>query len=136
MGKVEKAEMETPQTETTTYESPLLTSLSKGDAEIRHTRAARAVSGIQRQLTTKWNQVMSEFRQLELRYETALDLSPKTTVDLGIEVGDVNRLVSELFSVAEAKHNLYNFKLVPLHEVMKQCFTPQEMETLYALPTV
>jgi hypothetical protein len=133
--KFEKAEA-TTATATKEFSSPLLASLSKGDSEIRHSRATRTVGVIQGHLSTKWNQLINEFRQLELRYETALDLSPKTTVDLGIDVGDVNKLVSELSTVVEAKYNMFNFRIVPLHDLMKQCFTTQEMETLYKLPTL
>jgi hypothetical protein len=136
--KIEKSEALATDTTTKSREfsSPLLASLSKGDSEIRNSRATRTVGVIQGHLSTKWNQILNEFRQLELRYETALDLSPRTTVELGIEVGDVNKLVSELSTVVEAKYNMYNFRIVPLHDLMKQCFTIQEMETLYKLPTL
>jgi hypothetical protein len=134
--KIEKAEVEVVVTPTKEFGSPLLASLSKGDSEIRLSRANRTVGVIQGHLSTKWNQLMNDFRQLELRYETALDLSPKTTVDLGIEVGDVNRLISELSTVVEAKYNMFNFKIVPLHELMKQCFTSTQMENVYKLPTL
>lgn len=120
----------------TVVESPLLSFLGRSDESIRQSRASRAVSTIQGQLVNKWNSLMNEFTQLELRYETAIDLSPKNSMDLGIEVGDVNRLVSNLSSIVESKHKMFHFQLKPLHDLMAQCFTSKEMDTLYKLPTL
>lgn len=131
----EKTATTTKQVETT-VESPLLSFLGRSDDSIRQARASRAVSTIQAQLSTKWNTLINEFNQLELSYQNAIDLSPKNSMDLGIEIGDVNSLVNTLSSIVESKHKMLNFQLKPLYDLMSQCFTSKEMETLYKLPTL
>lgn len=116
-------------------QNPLLAHIAKTDREILTSRASRTVSGIQRQLIAKWNVLTAEYLKLEDEYQTLLDLSPKTTVDLNIEVGDVNELVNSLSKNVESRYNLYNFRLKPLQDLMSNCFTAEEMKK-YALPTL
>lgn len=131
---VTPTETSTTQTKMET-QNPLLAHIAKTDREILASRASRTVNGIQRQLIAKWNVISAEFLQLEDEYQTLIDLSPKTTVDLNIEVGDVNELVKSLSQNVESRHNLYNFQLKPLHDLMSNCFTAEEMKK-YTLPTL
>ena len=126
------SKLKTVETETT---NPLVSTLFNSDAEIRKARANRAVAGLQRQLVSKWNSTTAEFFKLQDEYESMLDLSPKSSVDLSVDLGDVSVLVDNLAKNTETRYKIIKFRLEPLRELMTQCFSSNEMEK-YEIPTV